>query len=587
MANDRGEFELGIITEPVSKGLDKAQDMFKKFGAGVSSTLGTIKDTFFDQIPMWGADLKSGLSAGFDTLKDYDRELQRAKSLINATGGVARKSAEDITSMAEALQDTTTFGIAAGRGASAALLQFRNIRGDIFDEAYEGAADLAAVTGSDLVSAAERLGRALQDPISGVESLRAENILLFEQDKLLIEQMVYSGQVTKAQEYLLKSLADTYGGAAKDQLNTFSGQTERINNLLSEQWAEIANALTPAFKELYPLIEKSAEWTTTFAKGMGVLLEKTIAWVKTSAPVIQSWFDAAMQWLTELSKAAGDAFARIAAFGKTAWEELPLLLETAKAKLDVIWEQAYQSAYSMWDRLVANVKNMWNELIADLKDMFSEWVGFLSNVVINIPGAQTIMGLDDDEFRKLEDSIVEASQNASDRAPLVKPTGVSDEDIARLDMLKKKADEVTASFGERFNENLADAPEIIDNLISKASNFKTAIFDAVAAAAKPGEAKTSKKDVGDPFLFDDQKAGAGGGFEDLLGLQKRIQSAALKPPDVLAINEQTAIIEKSSKEQVKAQAETKKATDEVKGTLTAVGNLISDTISKIQASYAS
>jgi hypothetical protein len=123
--------------------------------------------------------------------------------------------------------------------------------------------------------------------------------------------------------------------------------------------------------------------------------------------------------------------------------------------------------------------------------------------------------------------------------------GPSEEDIARLEALRKKAEESGAAFGEEFDKNLAKNRANFDEMLAQVAEALN-----LDIATKPGGKKGPDGSKENPFIVQDPNIGKGGAFEDLLSLQKRIQSAAFKTPEVFAIDAQTAMMSKNHKEQL-------------------------------------
>jgi hypothetical protein len=139
----------------------------------------------------------------------------RLAAVIQATGKTAGFTADELADFATQLQETTGISDEAIKDAMAVLATFRSVSGPTFLEATQLAADMAAVFGTDLRSAAVMLGKALEDPVQGIMALRRAGITFSEDQKALIASFVEAGDTAKAQGVVLEALRTQVGGAAK------------------------------------------------------------------------------------------------------------------------------------------------------------------------------------------------------------------------------------------------------------------------------------------------------------------------------------------------------------------------------------
>lgn len=152
---------------------------------------------------------------------------QKAQSTLNilnqtiqATGANAWTSSKELQQMATDLQAITNYGDDEIQTMQSVLLGFKNIKGDNFREATNAILDMATVMGMDLKSAAQSIGKALDDPIKGMDSLKKQGFNFTEAQKEVIQTMLDTGDVAGAQKIVLDELAGTFGGAATAAVNT-------------------------------------------------------------------------------------------------------------------------------------------------------------------------------------------------------------------------------------------------------------------------------------------------------------------------------------------------------------------------------
>lgn len=159
----------------------------------------------------------------------------RLGAVVRATGEAAGYSTEQALEMAAAMQRLTGVSHETVEGAETVLLTFRNIGHDAFPQALKASADLAAVMGTDMSSAARALGMALENPEQGMMRLRRAGILLSEAVKNTIKDLWEQGRNLEAQNILLAEVQRRVGGAAEALGTTFTGSLNKVR----EAWRDV------------------------------------------------------------------------------------------------------------------------------------------------------------------------------------------------------------------------------------------------------------------------------------------------------------------------------------------------------------
>jgi hypothetical protein len=85
-------------------------------------------------------------------------------------------------------------------------MMFGKVSDDVFKKVIEVSVNLSKSGFGTVESAAFNLGRALENPVQGMQRLRAVGVVLSVQQKELIKNMVEMGQIEEAQMLLLKSI---------------------------------------------------------------------------------------------------------------------------------------------------------------------------------------------------------------------------------------------------------------------------------------------------------------------------------------------------------------------------------------------
>ena len=168
----------------------------------------------------------SKLGGEVDKYMAIAAEAEKAQAILNstltATGANAWTSAAKLNEYAKTMAKVTLFEDEAVTSMQGILLGFRNIQGVNFDRASTEILNMAQVMGMDLTSAAQAVGKALDSPITGMDSLSKQGFKFSAAEKAMIKELVETNQLAKAQDIILKELSKTYGGAAAAAADTAS-----------------------------------------------------------------------------------------------------------------------------------------------------------------------------------------------------------------------------------------------------------------------------------------------------------------------------------------------------------------------------
>lgn len=541
-------------------------------GGVISSTFGAIKDkvsgifsgmldglmgavrTALQQVPLLMVDISTGLSEGFRGLAEQDRNMTRVAAAVTATGGAAGRTAEELNDMANAMQQVTTYGDDVVLGAQAILLQFKNIRGDVFDDALAAAADFAAATGTDLASAADKLGRVLNNPTMGLRQLSAEGVYFTKVEQDMIKQMVYAGQVTEAQRIVLDRMAGTFKGAAAAAAQSFTGRMQQLANVVGDAWEAIADALTPALGALIPYMESGAKRLVGFASGLKNLTTQAVEWVKEAWPTIQSFLDNIMEGVQVAMKWVVDRSIEAVTLIQTAWQDL-----------DGTWDAIVAQAMAAFQELKVTMLDVWKSVTDSIGSLFDAvWIrvkeGFFTMLR---PVAEAI---DELTGTSAATKVLNAAQKTSRTADAVfakerlKGKQQDEDPFAaereRLAELQAMAAQAGGAFGARFEENLEKNRGAVDGWIDSVRRTLGLEVGGGGGGGPGGNA---------PFIFEREDAqGTSGNFEDLLSLNRRIASAAAKSPEERAIDNQVTVMKGHHNQLMKLQEKQVKLTEEQK-----------------------
>lgn len=222
-----------------------------------------------------------------------EKEQAQLAAVLQSTGNAAGYSAGRLNEMAGVME--SSLGIAAGEvnKAQTVLLAFTNIVGDQLPKALQAAADHAARTGSTISASAEIMGRALDVPSVGMASLQKQGFKFSESQIELARELERTGKVAQAQQMVLDSLNESYGGAAAAARDTFGGALGALQNTINS----LLTGDTGSMKQMKKSVED---------------MNATLSSEQTRAA-----FQTLISWMVDLSTAVIRSTANLVAFINT------------------------------------------------------------------------------------------------------------------------------------------------------------------------------------------------------------------------------------------------------------------------------
>jgi hypothetical protein len=180
---------------------------------------------------------------------EAQKVMAQTNAVLKSTGGVAKVTATDITTLSSSIMRMTGIDDEAVQAGQNLLLTFTKIRNetgkgnDIFDQATLAMTNLSVAMGKDLSSSAILVGKALNDPVKGVSALSRAGVQFTEGQKNTIKSLVESGDAMTAQKMILRELETQFGGSAEAAGKTLPGQL----NILKQTFSNLAGELVSNF----------------------------------------------------------------------------------------------------------------------------------------------------------------------------------------------------------------------------------------------------------------------------------------------------------------------------------------------------
>lgn len=215
--------------------------------------------------------IKNSIGGMLSAAGESQRVMAQTNAVIASTGGVAGVTAEQVTTLARKIADTTPISDEAAQSAQNMLLTFTAIGKDTFPQATQAVMDLATamnggVTPSEemLLNTSIQVGKALQDPILGMTNLRRVGVNFTEANKKTVEQLINSNRGMEAQKFILKELNKEFGGSSQAALNSYSGIQTALKNKIDDLAEAIGGVLMPVATDLartfMDVLSRAVDW---------------------------------------------------------------------------------------------------------------------------------------------------------------------------------------------------------------------------------------------------------------------------------------------------------------------------------------
>lgn len=330
----------------------------------------------------------------------------KVRQTIAATGGAAGVTAEELKKMAQEFQAVTTFGDEVTLRGQSMLLTFKQIGKDVFPAATEAMLNLSVAMGTDVKEAAIQLGKALNDPKTGLTALRRVGITFSKQQETTIKNFQRTGDIASAQKLILAELESQFGGLARAVALTGEGPLVQFNNIVGDVKELLGDAFIPVIleatkglKEFLVVGQKTGQLKSIFegiadsARILFAVFSDTFnglkAVFKIAAAGINSFVGIIFGSLSGITRAVGDVLRflpdRLIPDG---WVEG---VEAATASLEELARQGIESGKDLFNEGIGSVEGG-SRLVKTLQDI-AAGAKDVKKEVAEIPGAAGLGGV--------------------------------------------------------------------------------------------------------------------------------------------------------------------------------------------------
>ena len=193
------------------------------FGA-IAKRGSVVAAGFFAGIAGGGVLISKAL-VSFDKL---NLSLSKTKAILKATGKEAQITAKFVEEAAASVARKTLANLEDTRPGATALLSFKGINADNLERVLTASQDTAALGLTDFTNALKLLGRASEDPIKNLDSLRRVGIQLTLTEKDQITTLQNMGKGVEAFNAILAIFEKKVGGLGEAENEGLEGAFDRL-----------------------------------------------------------------------------------------------------------------------------------------------------------------------------------------------------------------------------------------------------------------------------------------------------------------------------------------------------------------------
>lgn len=390
------------LLQLVIKVRDEASDTLKQVGSTVNNVGNSLKEGFGKAAIVSGVAL-AGLTAeavkSINAFQESELAVSQLEAVLKSTKGAAGITKDAALDLASSFEKVTMFSDEAVLGAESMLLTFTSIGKDVFPEATKTVLDMSQALGQDLKASSIQLGKALNDPITGVTALRRVGVQFNDTQQETIKKLVESGHLLDAQKMILKELSVEFGGSAEAAGKTFGGRLEQLKNTINNVEESLGGLLVKGLEPVINNVQMFVDNLMPFINGaeslddmisrmeedfgaFGVVIGQVAGFLATHKEVLIAVAGAIAGFLT--IAIVGATIAMISFIGVS----LPVIgifmaVGAAIALLIAYWPQIsgfFQNIGNVVSTTLTNISNWWNQTWTNITSFVQQAIDTLIQI---------------------------------------------------------------------------------------------------------------------------------------------------------------------------------------------------------------
>ena len=315
------------------------------------------------------------IGGSIEEASQWNSVFAQTQAVVESTGMAAGVTAEELGNLAKGLSATSGMSIFSDDailGAENVLATFTNISNeDVFADATYAIADLSQAMGTDLKSAALQVGKALNDPVAGINALTRNGVSFTDEQKAMIEAMVKSGDTMSAQKMILAELNKEFGGSAQAAVNTYAGQQVVLAEKMNDVKQTLGEALMPLLMQvgtfvadtLVPILATGVTALSAWLSSAETasVVTQVFDGIKTAIAAVPGIIDAAGAALTTFATFMQPVTDAVTNFGSVA---IPILTQAGTAIMECLAAPTAQSYISALSGFLLQLATTVRDLLA-------------------------------------------------------------------------------------------------------------------------------------------------------------------------------------------------------------------------------
>ena len=218
---------------------------------------------------------------------------ERLKAVLSATASTANVTYRKLNQLAQSISNLTGIEEQQIYSAEKILVTFNSLNEEGFERTLQLSADVAMAMGTDMASAAQKLGQILATPTQGLDGLKEMGIAFTTQEQEQIKAVYEANGAYEAQALILDKVEKAYGKSATAIGNSSANLLTKIN----ETWTDIKtdlgqgllDAITPALESLLGILQEISSWVKENTQSASVINALKVAKKSGSSVDYSQW----------------------------------------------------------------------------------------------------------------------------------------------------------------------------------------------------------------------------------------------------------------------------------------------------------
>lgn len=374
------------MSKVVGGAVDTSQRHLTRFSKATSK-LGDQAFNLGQQAGMFGLAVGASLYMTVRAAEDAQAEvakLEQGFKTMGDTSGKMAKKAQEFSSalmMEIAIDDEQIMAVEGKLATFEKVIKNSAGTAEIFERSTRAAFDMQAAGFGDAMSNATQLGKALGDPLKGMQALRKSGTLMQADIDRIGKEYQKTGNLLKAQRQIMDAIEKQVQGKAAANAKA----TEKIKIAFGEIAEQIGGALLPAvnrfakwLSDTLPNIQKWIEKNKTLISN-GVILAAVVTGASLAISGIAFVVGGFLKVLSFLSSAIGFTIKVFQFLGTVIRVVSAFMMANPIIAIITGIAVAALLIYMYWDKIKAFFLKLWE----GVKQIFSRTWNWIKNLFLN------------------------------------------------------------------------------------------------------------------------------------------------------------------------------------------------------------